>query len=367
MNEALHPLRLGEILDRTAQIFRSRFLVFMGIATIPAGTMFVFLAAIFGLVAWISPNASSDLFSAHLAVWALVILLSILILPASLGSTALGEAAMCDAAARVILGHPITIRGAYKAAWKFGWRYVGLLLLQGLAVMVGPGVVLVVASVVMVATRVSGYATNDSSPLFGGIIFLLIVVLGAFAVWMLLRVCLAFAASVVEGATAWNALKRSTRLSDGTRGRILVLYILGILLNQILTWVIAFPAIIVLALIPSLQGQAHAQLLGIMTLFVTYGAMFGVRALTKPVYGIALTLFYFDQRIRKEGFDIEWMMQQAGMVAVPMASSSPAATVIEPAISASSEAAVQAPAVEIPEPMTLQTAAVPDIPEDSKG
>jgi hypothetical protein len=39
-----------------------------------------------------------------------------------------------------------------------------------------------------------------------------------------------------------------------------------------------------------------------------------VRALTKPVYGIALTLFYFDQRIRKEGFDIEWMMQKAGMV-----------------------------------------------------
>jgi len=31
------------------------------------------------------------------------------------------------------------------------------------------------------------------------------------------------------------------------------------------------------------------------------------------VYGIALVLFYYDQRIRMEGFDIEWMMQQAGM------------------------------------------------------
>ena len=48
--------------------------------------------------------------------------------------------------------------------------------------------------------------------------------------------------------------------------------------------------------------------------FAFYGAMFVVRALTKPVFGIGLTLFYFDQRIRKEGFDIEWMMQQAGMV-----------------------------------------------------
>jgi len=50
MNEPLHPLRLGEILDRTAQIYRSRFLVFLGIATIPSGTMFVFFAGIVGLI-----------------------------------------------------------------------------------------------------------------------------------------------------------------------------------------------------------------------------------------------------------------------------------------------------------------------------
>jgi hypothetical protein len=37
------------------------------------------------------------------------------------------------------------------------------------------------------------------------------------------------------------------------------------------------------------------------------------------VYGIALVLFYYDQRIRQEGFDIEWMMLQAGMVAPPAA------------------------------------------------
>ena len=48
-----------------------------------------------------------------------------------------------------------------------------------------------------------------------------------------------------------------------------------------------------------------------------YGAFFAVKALTNPIYGIALTVFYFDQRIRKEGFDIEWMMQQAGMLPPP--------------------------------------------------
>ena len=28
----------------------------------------------------------------------------------------------------------------------------------------------------------------------------------------------------------------------------------------------------------------------------------------------AATPFYYDQRMRKEGFDIEWMMQSAGMM-----------------------------------------------------
>jgi predicted membrane metal-binding protein len=38
-----------------------------------------------------------------------------------------------------------------------------------------------------------------------------------------------------------------------------------------------------------------------------------VYALISPVYPIALTLFYYDQRIRLEGYDIECMMQAAGL------------------------------------------------------
>jgi len=37
-------------------------------------------------------------------------------------------------------------------------------------------------------------------------------------------------------------------------------------------------------------------------------------ALTGPIYPIAITLFYYDQRIRHEAYDIEWMMQRAGLV-----------------------------------------------------
>ncbi len=39
-----------------------------------------------------------------------------------------------------------------------------------------------------------------------------------------------------------------------------------------------------------------------------------VSLLLTPVFPIALTLVYYDQRIRKEGFDIDHLMQTAGLV-----------------------------------------------------
>ena len=36
-------------------------------------------------------------------------------------------------------------------------------------------------------------------------------------------------------------------------------------------------------------------------------------AFVLPIYSIALTLFYYDQRIRKEGYDVEWLMEQAAV------------------------------------------------------
>jgi hypothetical protein len=38
-----------------------------------------------------------------------------------------------------------------------------------------------------------------------------------------------------------------------------------------------------------------------------------IYAFVGPIYPIALTLFYYDQRVRKEGYDIERMMETAGM------------------------------------------------------
>ena len=164
MNEPLRPLTLSEILDRTAQLYRSRFLVFLGIGTIPAGTVFVFAAGAFAFFTWMGSNSRHGVTVADTLVWVFLILLVILAIPASLGASALGEAAMSEAAARLFLGDKITIRRAYKTAWKRGWRYIGLFILKGLVVVCAPAVMFMIGFVAMVAVKVSGVSTNDEVP-----------------------------------------------------------------------------------------------------------------------------------------------------------------------------------------------------------
>jgi uncharacterized membrane protein len=134
---------------------------------------------------------------------------------------------------------------------------------------------------------------------------------------MLLRLSLAFPACVVEQIGAWAAVKRSSILSKGTKGRIFVLFLLATVLSWLLSTGVTLPLTVIIALLPGISNAQHAPIAAIVLAVIMYGAAFAVQALIGPVYGIALVLFYYDQRIRIEGFDIEWMMRQAGMVPAP--------------------------------------------------
>jgi hypothetical protein len=46
---------------------------------------------------------------------------------------------------------------------------------------------------------------------------------------------------------------------------------------------------------------------------IGFSMAFTASTLIGPIFPIALTLFYYDQRIRLEGYDIERMMEAAGM------------------------------------------------------
>jgi hypothetical protein len=219
------------------------------------------------------------------------------------------------AASREYLGEKTTIREAYKSVWRHGWRYSWLLILVGLIVGAAPiaawTALVAISAGLATLTHLSGVG---GGALIGLATFLAVVALVAYFFWMLLRLSLAFPACVVEQIPATRALKRSSMLSMGTKGRIFLLYLLVGVLNWILSMGVTVPLTIVMALLPGANDPKNASTLGVVLLIVIYAAAFAIQALTRPIYGIALTLFYYDQRIRQEGFDIEWMMQRAGML-----------------------------------------------------
>ncbi len=317
MNEAPRPLNLGEILDRTISLYRSRFLVFLGISAIPTGVILVVASGAFLFLAWLGsrfkiPNSQVEVgLTAGIFVAAVVALA----LPVFVGATALASAAMTQAVNRAYFDEKITIRAAYKAIWKRGWRYVGLYLLQavivwGVPIAVWTGSVMLSAAIAVLARGAGLYAL----PFTGLFIVLVAIGLMAYTVWMLLRLSLAFPAGVIEQIGAWTALKRSSALSKGTRWRVLALYMLTVALTWILSVGLAMIVTVAMMVIPGTRNAQQEQTMGMIVLFVYYASGFVVQALTKPVYGIALVLFYYDQRIRKEGFDIEWLMQRAGLM-----------------------------------------------------
>jgi len=70
-----------------------------------------------------------------------------------------------------------------------------------------------------------------------------------------------------------------------------------------------------------------------------------------PIYATGITLFYYDQRVRKEGYDIEWMMAAAGLTSLaPVLEAAPPASMLEATAPAEAPRGVEPAPPPEPEP-----------------
>jgi uncharacterized membrane protein len=312
METNLRPLTLGEILDRTAQLYRSNFLVFAGIFSIYSGVALVLGLIQIGLSALINKGQtptkiSWPLLSAGVVEWILLVLL--------LGAAV---AAINRAVAWVHLGELASIRSAYASTLPRFGRYLWLMTITGalawlpLALAYGGYFLFVILYVRPrgILTRPKGELDQQATLIFAlvSLTFFLVVFLAfVYAVLMSLRYALAVPACVVEDLKARQAIRRSIDLSKGARGRIFVLFLLVAVIKLGLLGVTqTFFVVIVL----KNHGQVSPWLSAIsqVVAFVT-------NTFIGPIGAAGVAVFYYDQRVRKEGYDIEWMMQAAGLTA----------------------------------------------------
>ncbi len=319
MNNQLRPLDLGEILDRTAELYRTHFLLFAGISAVFAGAMlavqFLYLRSLL-LLGYPNMMAHWQWATASVAVVEALVILML---------AGLSIAANNRAVAWVYLDKPATIRAAAKSVLPRLRTYVWLMTMTAFRAWAPFAALYVAFFVIVFAVLPHDFMTNPaagqiaaqqnpSAVLAAGLGMLILMPLFALAllygVWMSLRYSLAVPACVVEDLPASGAIRRSIELSLGSRGRIFVLGLLVSAVRMLLGILFGFPIIAL-----SLKHPGHPLPLG--WLIVAQIGEFATNTLIGPIYSTGLTLFYYDQRIRKEGFDIEWMMQAAGLTPQP--------------------------------------------------
>jgi hypothetical protein len=330
MQTTLRPMSLGEILDRTAQLYRTNFALLVGIAAVYAGILLVLNLLQIGVAALLG--------HLHLTRQVPLVALAFVVLMVPLIFIFAGAAVAANnrAVAWINLGHPATIRGAYSSILPRLGRYLWLMTMIAFIVY-WPFVVIFTGYVVFLFAYAGRRhlfapgAANTNPQAFGIIavvtfVFLLLALAAfVYAIIMGLRYSLAIPASVIEDLKARKAIKRSVDLTQGSRGRIFVLLLLIFVIeiglatiSQVFFIVAAFTAARRHATVP-VWMQIAQQVVGFFT-----------NSFIGPMYATGLTLFYYDQRVRKEGFDIEWMMEAAGMNApAPVAEAPPASVLPE--------------------------------------
>lgn len=256
----LRPLSTGDILDRTFSIYRRHFLLFVGIAGIPQ-----LLVLAFGLGQTLfSWNTAAILTGTrNLGIGILVLLVYLVV---AIFAYLYSQGGTMLAISELYLGRTTTIAESLRNISGDIWYLLGVTILTGLSVLGG---------------------------------FILLIVPGIYVACRLL-VCVP--AVLIEKRSPSEALSRSFELTKGFAGRAFVILVLSVVLTYAAQLLLAIPASIALALRAGGPGMIQ-----FWTAVTQVGSSLA-SILVTPILLIATAVFYFDLRVRKEGFDLQFMM-----------------------------------------------------------
>jgi hypothetical protein len=284
----LRPLGVGDVLDRTFNIYRSKPLLFIGLSAIwylLLVLVFVVLAvAVFaGAFAAFSRQSASPDQLAGAAVGVIGFVVVAVIVAIVLFSAQ--SAALANAAARRYLGKEVGIGEAFRA----GLSASGRLFIAGLLVFLA--IVLVWAVLFIVAA-----ITNQFLAYAAAAIVAVVVTAYLACSWLVAPVIV-----VMEKMGPIAALSRSWRLSSGNRWRIFWIQVLLVILNLVLSVLIAG----LFGGFAAAGGQADQPgQLGVGNIVQSLVNLAST-IVWAPVQWIAFTVLYYDLRVRKEAFDLQ--------------------------------------------------------------
>jgi hypothetical protein len=299
---ALRPLGLGDFFDGAFQTIRRNPKAMVGLAA-SVTAVFMVLPVLLTLVTAASGNLSFDLFpestdpaeqlaaSVDAGTTSLVANLGTVF---GAAATVISNGILVHVVAEAVLGRRTGIGAAWRAARGRLLRLIGLTLLNALV-----GLVLVGTPVAL--GLLAGYRLGVGAGFLVGVP-LLLVALGLLAVVQIRLFHLAAPALMLEGTGVLASIRRARSLSQGQFWRLFGVYLLTVLVATFVGYVVAVPlgvlGIVGTALLPGTGGA-------LILVFSSYLSQIIVGALTTPFTSAVVSLQYVDQRIRKEGLDVQ--------------------------------------------------------------
>jgi hypothetical protein len=262
----LRPLSLGEILDRSFSLYRANFLLFAGIVAIPHLLTLIFQLSQIAINK--APTTAQTLSRWGSGLTATTIVFIVIGVIVWFAVALYSNGATVYAVSDLYLGRPTTIVASYKRMRGHALNLFAVGLLQGLAFIAG---------------------------------FILLVIP---SIWVACRLSVSVPAALLEDLGPSEALSRSFALTEDKAWRPFAIFGLYIMIAFGMASLFQTPFVVLIMLAAK---SGNANLVAVWSA-CSQVADFFVQTAVTPVITIALAVYYYDLRVRREGFDLQMMM-----------------------------------------------------------
>jgi len=305
----LRPLTLGEVLDRTFSVYRSRFWLFAGIASI-SGAVQLVAQGVQMFLQHMMLHRSKAAAGYIIGLIALIVVYLAFFLASSVT-----QAATAFAVSEIYLGRVTSAKESLRATIGRWLAYIGIAWWQ-----LGSGAWVPFLMIVPAVVIVRLLPKNPGMLVLGGLLMFAGVLGGGVVGYILyLRNSLGVPAAVIERLKVRAAMRRSKVLMAGAKGRVFVVTLISGCLYMVVG-VLQMPFAVLMMF--ALQKGKESVVAQAVTLLIGFLG----HSVVTPVAMIGFTLVYFDQRVRKEAFDIAVLLgeEQAVLASEPIAEQTPA-------------------------------------------
>ena len=302
----LRPMSTSQVLDRTFNLYRHNFFLFAGIAALPPALVLVGELLLVLISRSTSNGAAPVRAAGPIMAPVMLILGGIVIFVLWLIGYAMASGASVYAVSRVHLGHPTGIGESYRIIRTHIAAILGIVTILSaclfLVLTVGAACVGVPIMISLRPGNNDGTVVNAAAIAIGAFVFA--VSLGV-TIFLSAKLSLSVPACVLENLGVRGSLKRSWSLATGTVWRLILVSILAAVIGGTISGILSIPYLIGVALVVTRKDPS------LLFPFVIwqYFASFLAKTLAGPIATVAGALIYYDQRVRKEAFDLQLMME----------------------------------------------------------